>query len=149
MAPKSIAARRDAARAMATKALIAKAIAARVLAAKSLETKPLNEKSISSEKSTTSENSDLALHSSKFAAFEKLLNDSLNQKSRKKSSEMEAQNNQSTIDNLPVMKKASVVSFPPPLNDECTVEDAIYPFKLVLTPAEERPLETSTSQSVH
>jgi hypothetical protein len=28
-----------------------------------------------------------------------------------------------------------------PLNDECTVEDSMYPFKLVLSPLEERPLE--------
>lgn len=28
-----------------------------------------------------------------------------------------------------------------PLNDECTVENSMYPFKLVLSPLEERPLE--------
>jgi hypothetical protein len=32
-----------------------------------------------------------------------------------------------------------------PLKDECTVENAMYPFKLVLSPAEERPLQTGTS----
>jgi hypothetical protein len=34
------------------------------------------------------------------------------------------------------------ISFPTPMNDECTFENALYPFKLVLSPAEERPLET-------
>jgi hypothetical protein len=37
------------------------------------------------------------------------------------------------------------ISFPMPLNDDCTFENALYPFKLVLSPAEERPLETGTS----
>jgi len=32
-----------------------------------------------------------------------------------------------------------------PLKDECTVENALYPFKLVLSPAEERPLQTRMS----
>jgi hypothetical protein len=40
------------------------------------------------------------------------------------------------------------ISFPPPLNEDCTVEEATYPFKLVLTAAEERPLETSIPLSV-
>jgi hypothetical protein len=37
------------------------------------------------------------------------------------------------------------ISFPMPLNSDCTFENALYPFKLVLSPAEERPLEIGTS----
>jgi hypothetical protein len=44
---------------------------------------------------------------------------------------------------IPAPKKTfGPISFPAPMNDECTFENALYPFKLVLSPAEERPLET-------
>lgn len=38
-------------------------------------------------------------------------------------------------------KVSEAMSFLPSMNDECTVEDSMYPFKLVLSPLEERPLE--------
>lgn len=38
-------------------------------------------------------------------------------------------------------KVSEPMSLITPLNDECTVEDSMYPFKLVLSPLEERPLE--------
>jgi hypothetical protein len=38
-------------------------------------------------------------------------------------------------------KVSGQISFLPSMNDECTVENSMYPFKLVLSPLEERPLE--------
>ena len=35
-----------------------------------------------------------------------------------------------------------------PFVDECTVENAMYPFKLVLSPAEERPLQIGKSRCI-
>jgi len=149
MAPKSILARHKAARMMASKALIAKAVAARTEAAKALASKMLAQKTHTPVETSSSKDStsDANVSSTTFQEFEKLLNDTFNPNTKKSShQEMNIIENQSSIDD-PNVEDHFEISFLPSLNDECTVEAAMYPFKLVLTPQEQRRLETSISSS--
>jgi len=155
MAPKSIAARREMATMMASKALISKAIAARASAAKALAAKKLeqNQKANATETAPTS-TTDISLASVKFREFEKVLIDTFNPKPKKSPQRSEttvtAKSNTTSQDagdnsfaNDTSVEKNTEISVLPSLNAECTVEAVMYPFKLVLTPQEQRPLETS------
>jgi hypothetical protein len=155
MTPKSIVARRGAARMMASKASISKSIATRNTAANEAVNEKLPPREILNKGYNSSfmdNDTEMILASNRFREFEKIINETFNPKSMKSSSVVNVEPNDpdneedDSSDNASLVNETEISPLPP-LNDECTVENAMYPFKLILTPQEERPLETSNQRS--
>ena len=119
---------------MATKATIAKAIAARTQTAKLLAAKRIQDKAIE-------DASALIVSTIKFHEFEKIINDTFNPKP-KQSQSVESEDEEEPLDGRE--DEMEIICLPP-MNNDCTVETAMYPFKLVLTPQERRQFEASKS----